>query len=186
MSQSPIRRDVIDRVLQRRGKLNTIESLDAARTALIVVDMQNFFMEPGAPVEVPEARAIVPAINRLAAATRAAGGTVVWILMTHDDTDLETWSVFYERFGAKRVEHLQGLRAGTHLHALWPEFETSPQDLTVHKRRFSAFLPESSDLAKILRWRRVENVIITGTLTNVCCMTSALDAMMMNFRTLMV
>jgi ureidoacrylate peracid hydrolase len=128
----------------------------------------------------------VPAINRLAAATRAAGGTVVWILMTHDETDLETWSVFYERFGAKRVEHLQGLRAGTHLHALWPEFETSPQDLTVHKRRFSAFLPESSELAKILRGRGMENVIITGTLTNVCCMTSALDAMMMNFRTLMV
>jgi ureidoacrylate peracid hydrolase len=186
MSQSPIRRDVIDRVLQRRGKLNTIERLDPARTALIVVDMQNFFMEPGAPVEVPEARAIVPAINRLAAATRESGGTVVWILMTHDETDLETWSVFYERFGAKRVEHLQGLRAGTHLHALWPGFETAPQDLTVHKRRFSAFLPESSDLAKILRGRGVDSVLITGTLTNVCCMTSALDAMMMNFRMLMV
>jgi ureidoacrylate peracid hydrolase len=186
MSRSPIRQDVLERVLQRRGKANTVERLDATRTALVVVDMQNFFMEPGAPVEVPEARAIVPAINRLAAATRQSGGTVVWILMTHDDSDLETWSVFYERFGAKRVEHLQGLRAGTHLHALWPEFETAPQDLTVHKRRFSAFLPESSDLASILRGRGVENVIISGTLTNVCCMTSAVDAMMMNFRMMMV
>jgi ureidoacrylate peracid hydrolase len=186
MTSAPIRPDVVQRVLQRRGKLNTIERLDPRRTALIVVDMQNFFMEPGAPVEVPEARAIVPAINRLATATRDSGGTVAWILMTHDETDMKTWSVFYDRFGDKRADHLEGLRAGTHLHALWPEFTTAPQDLTVHKRRFSAFLPESSDLAKILRERGIDTVIITGTLTNVCCMTSALDAMMMNFRMLMV
>jgi ureidoacrylate peracid hydrolase len=187
MGQSPIRRDVIERVLARRGKLNTIERLDAGKTALIVVDMQNCFLEPGAPVEVPQARDIVPAINRLAAATRDAGGTVVWIQMTHDDSDLETWSVFYERFAAdKRMAHLEGLRAGSHMHALWPALETASGDLWVPKRRFSAFLPESSDLAKILRERGIENVAVVGTLTNVCCMTSALDAMMMNFRMLMV
>ena len=187
MGQSPIRRDVIERVLARRGKLNTIERLDARKTALIVVDMQNCFLEPGAPVEVPQARDIVPAINRLAAATRDAGGTVVWIQMTHDDSDLETWSIFYDRFAPeRRKEHLEGLRAGSHMHALWPALETKPADLWVAKRRFSAFLPESSDLAAILRGRAVENVIVVGTLTNVCCMTSALDAMMMNFRMLMV
>jgi ureidoacrylate peracid hydrolase len=188
MSQSPIRPEVVERVMQRRGKLNAFERLDAKRTALIVVDMQNYFLEPGAPVEVPEARAIVPAINRLAVATRSAGGLVVWIQMTHDESDLTTWSVFYERLNsAERTDNgLAGLRAGSRLHALWPEVETAPQDLWVAKRRFSAFLPESSDLANILRGRGIENVVITGTLTNVCCMTSALDAMMMNFRTLMV
>jgi len=154
MGQSPIRRDVIERVLERRGKLNTIERLDARKTALIVVDMQNCFLEPGAPVEVPQARDIVPAINRLAAATRDAGGTVVWIQMTHDDSDLETWSIFYDRFAPeRRKEHLEGLRAGSHMHALWPALETKPADLWVAKRRFSAFLPESSDLAAILRGR---------------------------------
>ena len=188
MTRPPIRQDVIDRVLQRRGKLNAIERLEARRTALIVVDMQNYFLELGAPVEVPEARAIVPAINRLARTTRATGGTVVWIQMTHDESDLATWSVFYERLNsAERTKgDLAGLRAGSHLHALWPELETRPEDLWVHKRRYSAFLPESSDLAKILRGRGIENVVIVGTLTNVCCMTSALDAMMMNFRMMMV
>ena len=108
--------------------------------------------------------------------------------MTHDESHMESWSVFYERLNsAERSQgNLEAMRAGSHMHALWPEMKTHPGDLWVHKSRFSAFLPESSDLANILRARAIENVIITGTLTNVCCMTSALDAMMMNFRTIMV
>jgi ureidoacrylate peracid hydrolase len=188
MTPPSIRPDVAERVLQRRGKLHVVETLAAAKTALIVVDMQNYFLEPGAAVEVPGARAIVPAINRLAEAARAAGSAVVWIQMTHDDSHLDSWSVFYERLNSpqKSAGNLDALRAGGHMHALWSEMKTDPRDLWVPKSRFSAFLPESSDLAKILRARGIENVIITGTLTNVCCMTSALDAMMMNFRTIMV
>lgn len=188
MTANSIRPEVADRVLQRRGQLHTVTRLAADKTALIVVDMQNYFVEPGAPVEVPSARAIVPAINRLTAAARAAGGAVVWIQMTHDESDLDSWSVFYERLNsAERTQgDLDGLRAGSHMHALWHEMETAPADLWVHKKRFSAFLPESSDLAETLRARGIENVVIVGTLTNVCCMTSALDAMMMNFRTIMV
>ena len=183
-----IRPDVAERALQRRGKLHVVNRLVSAKTALIVVDMQNYFVEPGAPVEVPGARTIVPAINRLTAAARAAQSPVVWIQMTHDESDLESWSVFYERLNsAERTQgDLDGLRSGSHMHAIWPELKTAPSDLWVHKRRYSAFLPESSDLAKILRESGIENVVIVGTLTNVCCMTSAVDAMMMNFRTIMV
>lgn len=188
MAPNSIRADVAERVLQRRGTLYSIERLAADKTALIVVDMQNYFVEPGAPVEVAHARAIVPTINRLTAAARVAGSAVVWIQMTHDESDLKSWSVFYERLNsAERTQgDLDGLRAGSHMHALWHEMETAPGDLWVNKKRFSAFLPESSDLAEILRARGIENVVVVGTLTNVCCMTSALDAMMMNFRTIMV
>lgn len=188
MTPPAIRPDVAERALQRRGQFHLVTQLAAAKTALIVVDMQNYFMEPGAAVEVPNARAIVPAINRLADAARTAGSPVVWIQMTHDESHLDSWSVFYERLNSpdRSQGNLDAMRAGSHMHALWPEMQTDPRDLWVPKSRFSAFLPESSDLAKILRERGVENVIITGTLTNVCCMTSALDAMMMNFRTIMV
>jgi ureidoacrylate peracid hydrolase len=188
MTPPSIRPDVAERALQRRGQLHMVTSLPAAQTALIVVDMQNYFLEPGAAVEVPGARDIVPAVNRLAEAARAAGSPVVWIQMTHDESHMKSWSVFYERLNSPQRSqgNLDAMRAGSHMHALWPEMKTDPSDLWVHKSRFSAFLPESSDLAKILRARGVENVIITGTLTNVCCMTSALDAMMMNFRTIMV
>ena len=188
MIPDSIRPDVAERVLKRRGQYNVVTRLEPAKTALIVIDMQNYFVEPGAPVEVPGARAVVPAINRLAGATRAAGGTVVWVQMTHDASDLNTWSVFYERLNsAERAQgDLDGLRAGSHMHALWPEMKTASNDLWVAKRRYSAFLPESSDLANILRDRGIENVVVVGTLTNVCCMTTALDAMMMNFRVIMV
>src|SRR5690349_14092114 len=58
----------IERVLARRGRLHPFEDLDPAHTALIVVDLQNGFMEPGQPAEIAQAREIVPAVNRLARA----------------------------------------------------------------------------------------------------------------------
>src|SRR5712692_9235290 len=70
---------VKDRVLKRQGKLFSHDTIEAARTALVVVDMQNFFCAEGFPLEVPLSRAIVPNINRLAREVRAAGGAVVWI-----------------------------------------------------------------------------------------------------------
>ena len=73
---------LFERALARRGRLRPFDGLDSARTALVVVDLQNGFMAPGQPAEVAQARAIVPNVNRLARATRAAGGTVVWIQNT--------------------------------------------------------------------------------------------------------
>jgi len=70
---------VKDRVVSRMGKLLAHDTIEADHTALIVVDMQNYFCAPGFPHEVPVAREIVPNINRIARALREAGGAVVWI-----------------------------------------------------------------------------------------------------------
>ena len=70
---------VAERIALRRGTPHAFEKIDPARTALVVVDLQNGFMAPGQPAEMPVARAIVPNVNRLAEATRKAGGAVVWI-----------------------------------------------------------------------------------------------------------
>src|SRR5580698_5939922 len=80
-----------DRVIRRQGKLLSHDIIDAARTALVVVDMQNYFVAEGFPLEVPMARQIVPNINRLARALRAAGGTVVWV-QTSSNGALEHWA----------------------------------------------------------------------------------------------
>ena len=61
------------RLLERQGKLVSRDTFDAACTALVVVDMQNHFVAEGFPAEVPISREIVPNINRLAKAMRAAG-----------------------------------------------------------------------------------------------------------------
>src|SRR5262245_31971298 len=74
-----IPQSVIDRVTERRGCEHVYEDLDPAKTALVVVDMQNAFMLPGvAHALCPMAEKIVPNINRLAQAVRATGGAVVW------------------------------------------------------------------------------------------------------------
>jgi len=61
-----------------------------------------------------------------------------------------------------------------------------PEDEIVKKYRYSAFMPGTSDLADRLRSRGFDTVLITGTVTNVCCESSARDANMTNFRTIMV
>ena len=87
---------VKDRVLSRMGRPYAEETVEAARTALLVVDMQNYFVAPGFPAEVPMAREIVPDINRLAKALRAAGGTVVWIQTTKAGV-MDHWRNFQTR-----------------------------------------------------------------------------------------
>jgi ureidoacrylate peracid hydrolase len=79
MHRYAVSEDVKQRLLRRQGKLLSHDTIDAGRTALVVVDMQNFFVAEGFALEVPLSRAIVPNINRTAKAIRAAGGTVVWV-----------------------------------------------------------------------------------------------------------
>jgi ureidoacrylate peracid hydrolase len=69
---------------------------------------------------------------------------------------------------------------------LWADLDTRPGDLTVQKTRFSAFIQGSSNLEATLRTRGIDTVIVSGTVTNVCCESTARDAMMRNFRTIMV
>ena len=84
-----IPQSVVDRAIERRGREHVYEDLDPAKTALVVVDMQNAFMLPGvAHALCPMAEKIVPNVNRLAAAVRATGGTVVWIKTTFKDDAL--------------------------------------------------------------------------------------------------
>src|SRR5215469_2940976 len=79
--------------LARRGKRHVHENLDPAKTALIVVDLQNAFMvEEVAVAYVPFAVEIVPMVNKLAAAVRRTGGKVFWIKQTVDDASAVAWS----------------------------------------------------------------------------------------------
>ena len=183
-----IPQSVVTRVIERRGREHVYENLDPAKTALVVVDMQNAFMLPGvAHALCPMAEKIVPNINRLAQAVRETGGTVVWIKTTFKEDALQSWSTYLEmvspQHGAKRVE---ALTAGSKGHQLWDSLEVRAQDLIVEKNRFSAFIQGSSDLAEILRARGLDTILVTGTVTNVCCESTARDAMMLNFKTIMV
>ena len=188
MHEISIPQSVVDRVIAKRGRQYVYEDLLPAKTALVVVDMQNAFMLPGvAHALCPMAEKIVPNINRLAQTVRDTGGTVIWIKTTFTDEVLASWSVYYEMAtpeqGQKRIEALTAASLG---HELWASLDVRPGDTIVEKNRFSAFIQGSSNLADVLRTRGLDTLLITGTVTNVCCESTARDAMMLNFRTVMV
>jgi ureidoacrylate peracid hydrolase len=179
---------IVERVVRYRGAEHCFAELDPARTALVVIDLQHAFMNDAVGfAAVPAARAIVPAVNRLAAAVRAAGGGVFWVKMTHDERCLSDWSVAFElATPERRQKRIAALSEGTFGHELWPELDVRPEDEIVKKYRYSAFMPGTSELPARLRARGFDTVLITGTVTNVCCESSARDANMTNFRTVMV
>jgi ureidoacrylate peracid hydrolase len=183
-----IPKSVIDRVIERRGREHIYDDLDPAKSALVVVDMQNAFMLPGVAHSLcPMAEKIVPNINRLARTVRETGGTVLWIKTTFTQEALQSWSTYFGMVSQQRVaKRIEALTADSKGHALWSGLDVQPQDPIVEKTRFSAFIQGSSDLAAVLRACGLDTVLVTGTVTNVCCESTARDAMMLNFKTIMV
>jgi ureidoacrylate peracid hydrolase len=180
--------NIVERVVARRGKEHVFEDFDPTCTALVVVDLQNGFMLPGvAFAEVPEAREIVPNVNRLAASVRAAGGLVVWIVTTYDKAIDEEWSIYYRLStpanGAKRSA---ALTKGSKGHEIYADLQVKPEDKIVEKRRFSAFIQGSGELDKVLKAHGINNILITGTVTGCCCESTARDGMMLNYAVTMV
>lgn len=191
MHQFELPKDVIERAVARQGRVHSFESMDGPATALIVIDMQNYFMKEGQPAAFATARDIVPNVNRLAKAMRRAGGSVIWI---QTESGLETdmvkpdgWWALREKYRPENWEKRRvGLSDGTEGYALWPGLEVVAEDQTVIKRRYSAFVQGASNLEEILRGRHIDSIVITGVATNVCCESTGRDAMMIGFRTLMV
>lgn len=180
--------DLVDRVVRRRGRRHLYESLVPEKTALVVIDMQNAFVAPGAPLEAPEARTIVPNINRLATEVREAGGAVVWVQLTVAPDGPYEFPFYYEWFFLPESgkAHINALAEGSEMHALYAELDCREKDLVVLKYRFSGMLPGASDLEDVLRDRGIDTMLIAGTLTNVCCESTARDAMMRSFKVIMI
>lgn len=178
----------VARMVAKQGRAHTIEHVVPARTALIVVDMQNYFMAPGQQFETPTARAIVPNVNRLARALRDAGGSVVWIEnVATTDRDGDVWPSYAERYVPEQwARRRDSLTPGNFGFELWPELDVRPGDMRVRKNRFSAFSPGASDLAARLRAASIDTLLVTGVATNICCETTARDGMMLDFTVGMV
>jgi len=176
------------RVAARCGTPHPFARLDPKRTALVVVDLQNGFMRQDvAHAWCPMAEHVVPAVNRLAGALRQAGGGIFWIQNTFDARCETEWSVMQDMVTpAARARRAAAMSEGTVGNQLWPALDVQPADEIVRKYRYSAFIQGSSDLPARLQAGGFDTVLITGTVTSVCCESSARDAMMLNFRTVMV
>ena len=174
---------VIERVMQKRGRLRVFDRFEPARTALVVIDMQQFYV-----ADVPPAVAIVPTINRLAHGFRARGAAVAWVSMTAGEGGRSLWPLYHEHFfsEAAAARHRDNLTVGAPGHRTYDGLEVQPGDIQATKHRFSAFISGKSDLPEKLAARGIDSVAIVGMLTNFCCETSARDAMMLDYKVVMV
>lgn len=178
---------VRESVMRRQGKPRAFEVIDAARSALVVVDMQNHFVAEGFPSEVPLAREIVPNINRMAAAIRAAGGRVVWIQTTATGA-MERWANHHNYMLTPEnvARRLKSLAEDSEGFKLYPKLAALPTDIYVKKIKYSAMIPDSSNLNEVLVRNGLDMLLITGTVTNTCCESTARDASMFDYRVIML
>lgn len=180
--------DIVKIALGRRGRLRLFESVDPKRTAHLVIDMQTGFMTAGAPAEIAPAAAIIPNVNRISAACREAGALNVFVQNSISEESKQSWSNWFGSFWTadKREGMYATFMVGKPGHALHPGIEVEPQDMRINKFRFGTFVEGSSDLHPRLQARGIDTVIITGCATNICCESTARDAMMMNYKVLFV
>lgn len=174
-------------VTRRTGKRHPFDVIDPAKTAFVVIDMQNHFVAPGFMAETAMAREITPGVNRLAAGVRRMGGHVVWVQNVTNDT-WESWSTYHTFLQSpdRAKRRYASMEDGAEGHKLWPALDVRPEDTRMNKKRYSAFIQGSSDIERFLRARGVDTVLVGGTATQVCCESTARDACMLNFRTLMI
>ena len=187
MHRLGIRQEIIDRVMARRGRLHWFERLERAKTALVVLDMQSTFCAPGAPAEVPSARDIVPDINRLTSGLRRLKCPVIWVL--HANTHhrgTSDWELFFDHVVAADVRSrtIDSLAPGRQ--QVWSGLQTAAEDVVLTKNRYSALVAGSSTLERVLRNLGIDTMLIAGTKTNVCCESTARDAMMLDFKVVLV
>lgn len=187
MHKSEIAPETLARIKRFRADRHMFP-IDPARTAHVVVDLQNGFMEEGAPIEVPVAREIVPNVNRITAALRDAGGAIAYLRFKTDAESLTSWSAFYHlMFEAQHREvMIKSFAPDAHYFQLWPELDVQDSDWILDKTRYSGFVPETCDLYDRLKAAGIDTLIITGTVTNCCCESTARDAMQRDFRVIFV
>ena len=156
-------------------------SVDPESTAFIVVDMTNDFLEPGVPQECAAGRDIIAGLAELAAACRRVGILVIYTSHVHraDGSDMGRMADAFKHLvdeERKPVTLIEGTRGVEVVNELAPE----PGEIVIRKSRYSAFF--NTDLDTVLRHRDIKTVIIGGVATNVCCESTARDAMFRDYQ----
>ncbi|QEW23351.1 Peroxyureidoacrylate/ureidoacrylate amidohydrolase RutB (plasmid) [Paracoccaceae bacterium] len=179
---------ILDRACLSHGRATLFDSLDMSKTAHVIVDLQNGFVAPGAPIEVPVAREIIANVNAISAAVRKAGGVNAFLRYTSDPDEPQKWDVFFKNYMSpdRSAMQVETFRAGSEMHALYPELDVTDEDLIFDKTRFSGMIPGTCEMDDTLKARGIDTMIITGTLTNCCCESTARDAMQMGYNIIFV
>jgi ureidoacrylate peracid hydrolase len=150
-----------------------VESLEPAKSALLVVDMTRPFVDPGGPLASPNAAVVLPKVRQLLGAFRTTGRPIIWLIQGHHSVEsdrrplLDSWWPSPILEGTPDVEVAEGL-------------SVHQGEKVILKRRYSGFY--QTDLELTLRSLEVSSVVVCGVLTNVCPYLTAFDAFCRGFR----
>jgi ureidoacrylate peracid hydrolase len=175
--------------------------VSAARTAVIVVDMQNDFASPGgmfdrAGIDIGPIRAAIAPTAAVLDAARRAGVVVVYLQMAFRDDlsdagapDAPNWVKHLPLGPGDEVQAPDGTTGRILVRDTWntaviDELTPHPDDLTVLKHRFSGFF--GTELDDRLRARGVDTLVFVGATTSVCVESTVRDAMFRDYRCLLV
>lgn len=172
---------VTDRTMEAKasGWMKAIEPfnrhamrLDRGKSALIVVDMQMFFLDPGSPTYACGGPAALPAVRRLVAAFRRAKRPVIFTRHVHHPAGLDLGLMGWWWEG-KCFE-------GSEASEIHPDLAPLQGEKVIFKHRYSAFY--GTDLETVLRCMGIGDLVICGVMTNLCCESTARDAFFRDFR----
>ncbi len=136
--------------------------VDPARTALVVIDMQNDFVKQGGSLVVADAEATLPKIQGLLELARESGMKVVYSQDTHTDGDPE-WKIWPEH-----------AREGTWGWNIVEELAPREGEAVIRKVRYDAFY--GTHLDHFLRIWGIDTLVICGTVANICVHYTAASA----------
>lgn len=149
--------------------------LNVASSALLVVDMQRFFLDASSPTFTCGGLAILPRVKNLLGAFRRAGRPVIFSQHVHHPGDLDSGIMGWWWEG-KCLE-------GSPESEIHPELAPLPGEKVIPKHRYSAFY--NTDLETVLRCLKIEDLVIAGVMTNMCCESTARDAYYRDYRILL-
>ncbi|MCD6076034.1 MAG: cysteine hydrolase [Rhodospirillales bacterium] len=157
------------------------ERVAPAHTAILVVDMQNDFCAEGGYIhqtrnaDMSESPALAERINSLVDSGRKSGATVVWIQANYEPRFLSAQAII------KREERQPGLVCCAGGSWGWQFFGVAPapDDIVIEKHSFSAFF--GTELDRLLRFRGIKTLIMTGVATNTCVESTLRDGFFLGY-----
>ncbi len=159
--------------LDKIAPINTHKwTLDCKKTALMVIDMQRFFVEPGSPLSLEHGNVIIPTVRRLIESFRKAGLPVIYTRHVHhpDGSDAGNLGWWWDGM----------IIEGSPESEINSELAPLPGEKIIFKHRYSSF--HGTDLETVLRGKEIRDIVISGVMTNLCCETTAREAFMRDYR----
>jgi len=146
--------------------------LKVEKSTLLVIDMQQFFLDTESPTFTCGGVAILPRVKRLIDTFRKAHRPVIFTRHVHHPDDLDSGIMGWWWEGM--------CLEGSPESEIHPELAPLPSEKVVLKHRYSSFY--NTDLETVLRCLKVEDLVISGIMTNMCCESTARDAYYRDYR----